>query len=97
MDLTILLGYLPIQNIYIAIVTYIITMETTIQISKELLENLKAMKIHEKESYENLIWDLIEDRMELSEETIKDIEESEKQIREGNTISLEEIKKKLEI
>ena len=72
-------------------------METTIQISRDLLDKLKQMKIHEKESYENLIWDLIEDRMELSEETMKDIKESEKQIREGKTTSLEEIKKKLEI
>lgn len=72
-------------------------MDTTIQISRDLLNALKQMKIHEKESYENLIWDLIEDRMELSKETMKDIEESEKQIREGETTSLEEIKKKLRI
>jgi predicted CopG family antitoxin len=72
-------------------------METTIQISKELLESLKKMKVHEKESYENLIWDLIEDRMELSEETMRDIEESKKQIKEGKTTSLEDIKKKLKI
>jgi len=72
-------------------------METTIQISRELLENLKKMKVHEKESYENLIWDLIEDRMELSEETMRDIEESKRQIKEGKTASLEDIKKKLKI
>jgi len=72
-------------------------METTIQISRDLLDTLKQMKIHEKESYENLIWDLIEDRMELSEETIEDIEESEKQIAERKTTSLEEIKNKLRI
>jgi hypothetical protein len=53
-------------------------METTIQISKNLLEALKVMKIHEKESYESLIWDLVEDRMEFSEETRKNIEEYEK-------------------
>jgi len=72
-------------------------METTIQISRDLLDTLKQMKIHEKESYENLIWDLIEDRMELSEETIEDIEESEKQIAEGKRTSLVELKKKLVI
>ena len=70
-------------------------METTIQISRELLEKLKQMKIHEKESYENLIWDLVEDRMELSEETKKDILQSEKEIKQGKTISIEEIKKEL--
>jgi predicted CopG family antitoxin len=69
--------------------------DTTIQISKDLLENLKAMKIHDKESYEDLIWDLIEDRMEFSEETKKNIAKSEKEIKEGKTISLEQLKRKL--
>tara|TARA_Y100000310_G_C20618882_1_gene782173 strand:- start:398 stop:631 length:234 start_codon:yes stop_codon:yes gene_type:complete len=75
-------------------------METTIQISKELLEKLKNMKIHEKESYEDLIWDLVEDRMEFSEETKKAIEDYEKDIKEGNFHkfkSLEEIKKELKL
>ena len=70
-------------------------METTIQISKNLLEKLKLMKMHEKESYENLIWDLIEDRMELSEETKREIEEAREQYKRGETISHEEVKKRL--
>jgi len=69
-------------------------MDTTIQISSDLLNRLKLMKIHEKESYENIIWDLIEDSMELSEETKRNIAISEKQIKEGKTISLEELKRK---
>jgi len=70
-------------------------MATTIQISNELLEKLQNMKIHEKESYEELIWDLLEDRMELSEETKKNIAEYEKSIKEGTFkgISFEQIKK----
>jgi len=72
-------------------------MVTSIQISEELLEHLKKMKIHEKESYEDIILDLIEDRLELSDETKKEIEESRKEAREGKIISLEEIKRKLEI
>jgi predicted CopG family antitoxin len=72
-------------------------METTIQISKNLLEKLQLMKMHNKESYEDIIWDLIEDRMELSEETKGNILISEKQIKEGKTISLEELKKKLRL
>ena len=76
---------------------YIDTMVTSIQISEELLEHLKKMKIHEKESYEDIILDLIEDRLELSDETKKEIEESRKEAREGKIISLEEIKRKLEI
>ena len=55
-------------------------METTIQISKQLLEKIKSMRIYDSESYEDILWDLIEDRLELSEETIKNIEISEKEI-----------------
>jgi hypothetical protein len=69
-------------------------MVTTMQVSKELLEELKSRKMYDKESYEDIVWDLLEDSMELSEETKRRIKRSEKQIREGKTISHEEIKKK---
>jgi len=70
-------------------------METTIQVSKNLLERLARMKIHEKESYENIIWDLIEDRMEFSQETRKNIEKSRIEIEQGKIISLDSIKKRI--
>ena len=69
-------------------------MDTTIQISRNLLEKLAKMKMHEKESYENVIWDLIEDRMEFSKQTKKNIAQSEKEIKEGRTVSIEDIKKR---
>jgi len=72
-------------------------MDTTIQISKELLGKLKMMKLHEKESYEELIWDLIEDRMELSEETKRDIAKAEKDVRQGRIHKWEDVKKELGI
>lgn len=71
-------------------------METTIQVSRDLLERLRMMKMHEKESYESIITDLIEDRMEFSEQTRRNLAKSEKEIKEGKTVSLEKIKKKLE-
>jgi len=70
-------------------------MATTIQVSKKLLEKLKMRKMADKESYEDVIWDLLEDTMELSEETKKHIAQSRKEIEEGKTIPLEEVKKKL--
>ena len=70
-------------------------MATTIQISDNLLKELKQRKIYDKESYEELIWDLLEDNMELSEETKKHIEQSRKEIEQGKTTSLSEVKKKL--
>ena len=68
-------------------------MDTTIQISKELLEKLAKMKMQKKESYESIIWDLIEDRMEFSKETKRNIEKSKLEIEEGKTVSLGNIKK----
>ena len=70
-------------------------MATTIQVSKKLIEVLKSKKMHAKESYEEIIWDLLENHMELSEETKKHIQQSEKEIREGKTVPLAEVKRKL--
>jgi len=72
-------------------------MDTTIQISKDLLETLRKRKMHEKESYEEIIWDLIEDTRELSEEAKKDIEKSRKEYKEGKTHKWEDIKKELKL
>ncbi|MBI4155184.1 hypothetical protein HY498_03820 [Candidatus Woesearchaeota archaeon] len=70
-------------------------METTIQVSDKLRDNLQIRKISEKESYEEVIWDLIEDSLELSEETKKDIAEARKEAKEGKFKTLAQIKKEL--
>lgn len=70
-------------------------MATTIQISDGLLEKLKSMKIHEKESYEDIIWDLLEDKMELSDKTKKHIEKSLKDYAEGKFVTLQQLEKKI--
>ena len=72
-------------------------MATTIQVSKDLIEVLKSKKMHAKESYEEIIWDLLEDHMELSEQTKKDIEKSRRDIAQGKVHTLDEVKKKLGI
>ncbi|MEK6937243.1 MAG: hypothetical protein AABW58_04185 [Nanoarchaeota archaeon] len=70
-------------------------MATTIQVSEDLLGTLKKKKLYDKESYEEVIWDLIEDSMELSEETKKDIEEARLEFKAGKFYTHEQIKKKL--
>jgi len=70
-------------------------MATTVQISEKLRDNLAARKIYDKESYEEIIWDLLEDSMELSEETKKEIEEARASIKTGKTYTLAQIKKEL--
>jgi len=75
-------------------------MDTTIQISRDLLEKLQKMKMHNKESYEDIIWDLIEDRMELSKETKKSIAEYEEDVKKGRIKKFhkwEDVKKELNI
>ncbi|MDP2750004.1 MAG: hypothetical protein Q8O89_04180 [Nanoarchaeota archaeon] len=70
-------------------------MATTIQISNQLMDRLKTMKLSEKESYEDIIWDLVEDHMELSEETKRNIAEAQKQIAKGKFYTHEQVKKEL--
>jgi len=72
-------------------------MVTTIQVSRDLLKKLKELKIGAMESYENVIWDLVEDRMELSEETKENIKIAEAEIARGDVIKWEDVKKELNI
>lgn len=72
-------------------------MATTIQVSRKLLNTLKKRKLYSKETYEEVIWDLLEDTMELSDETKKAIAEAEEDFRKGRTVSLEEIEKKFRL
>jgi len=69
--------------------------KTTIQISRELLENLKFRKMYDKESYEDIIRDLLEDTLELSEQTLANIRKSEADIKAGRVHTLEEVEKRL--
>ena len=70
-------------------------MATTIQISEDLQKALTKRKFVEKETYEEVIWDLLEDTMELSKETKKHIEQARKDIAEGRVYTHEQVKKKL--
>jgi len=83
------------ENTYIPMVTYIVDMATTISISQELLQELKKRKMYDKESYEEVIWDALEDSMELSEETLANIKKSEADIKAGRVHTLAEVKKEL--
>jgi mRNA interferase RelE/StbE len=58
-------------------------MTTTIQISEELHTALGKRKLYDRETYEEVIWDLIEDTRELSEETKKAIKEARSEYERG--------------
>lgn len=72
-------------------------MVTTIQVSADLVQKLKSRKMYDKESYEEVIWDMIEDTMELSEETKKNIKQAEKEFKEGKFYTHEQVKKELRL
>ena len=63
-------------------------MATSIQISKELQEELIKRKCFDKETYEEVIWDLVEDSQELSEETKREIAQARAEIKAGKSHTL---------
>ena len=72
-------------------------MSTTIQVSEKLQKELAKRKIYEKETYEEVIWNLVEDSQELDNETKREIAQARQEIREGKYRTLEDVKKELEL
>lgn len=69
-------------------------METTIRISRNVKEQLDKMKLFSRETYNDVIENMLEDNLELNEETKREIEEARKEIGEGKVVSHEEVKKR---
>ena len=82
---------------FYTITFYITAMDTTIQITHDLREALKMRKMSSSESYENVIWDLIEDNQALSEEAKRSIALAEMDINAGRVHKWEDVKKELDI
>lgn len=76
-------------------------MATTIQIREETKERLDNLKDYERETYEEIIQKLLnivaEEKMGLSEQTKKDIEEARKEITQGKFFTLEQLKRALKL
>ncbi|MDO8556050.1 MAG: hypothetical protein Q7R96_02645 [Nanoarchaeota archaeon] len=70
-------------------------MATTIQISEDLQKELTKRKLYDKETYEDVIWNILEDTMELSEETKRNIMQAEKEFKEGKYHTFDAVKKRL--
>ncbi|MBI2971544.1 MAG: hypothetical protein HYY37_03975 [Candidatus Aenigmarchaeota archaeon] len=70
-------------------------MATTIQISEKLKEKLNSRKLYDSESYEDVLWDILEDSMELSEETKREIAQAQKELSEGKGKALRQVRKEL--
>lgn len=73
-------------------------MGTTIQLDEKVRDRLKELKLHPKESYNKVVERLLAlrtDEGELSEETIRDIEQSLEDVKAGRTMSMKDVKQRL--
>ncbi len=70
-------------------------MPTTIQISNEVKASLDKMRIFERETYNKVIENMIEDNLELNERTKREIQEARKRIKSGKFITQEQAEKEL--
>lgn len=68
---------------------------STIQIKKETKKTLQSMKLHPRETYEEVIERMIEDLSELDEHTRKEIEKARKEIESGKFVTHEQLKRDL--
>lgn len=70
---------------------------STIQISEKLKKKLSSRKVYARETYEEIIWQLIEESEELSDSLKKAILKAEDEIAAGKVHTLEDVKSKLGI
>lgn len=72
-----------------------LSMVTSIQISERLQDELARKKVFSRETYEDVIWNLIEDTKEINKETKAEIEEARAEIKKGKFHKLSAVKKEL--
>lgn len=72
-------------------------MATTIQMSERSLGTLKRKELYDKESNEEVIWDLVEDSQKVNAQTRKEIEQARADIKAGRFITREQVKKRLDL
>ncbi len=65
---------------------------TTIQLSKEMKKTLESLKMHPRETYEEVLERLLEDLRELNQHAKKEIEEAIREIKEGRFRTHEELR-----
>ena len=70
-------------------------MATTIQVEEEIRNSLNNMKLHSRETYNDVLERLIEDFQELNAETKLDIEKARKEIEAGKYKTHSQVKDEL--
>ena len=70
---------------------------TTIQLSSELKHSLERMKIHPRETFNDVLERVMEDLRELDKQTLADVEAARAEIRSGRYLTQEQVRKALGI
>src|SRR2546422_7770301 len=65
---------------------------TTVQLTRELKKVLDAMKLHRRESYNDVLERLVEDLQELNAETKRELERAVKEIEAGKFRTHKQVK-----
>ncbi len=68
---------------------------TSIQIKKDTKLKLDSLKLSKRDTYNDIIENLIEDSLELNDDTMKDIQDAIKEYKQGKSHSFEEVKNQL--
>lgn len=68
---------------------------TTIQLSQEMKNVLEGLKLHPRETYEEVLERLLEDLRELSEQTKREIEQAIRDIKAGKYRTHQQLKDEL--
>lgn len=73
--------------------------KTTIQINGSTLQRLKMFKRYSRESYDEILNNLINETEEetLDENEIKEIQDALEEVRKGKTYSIDEVAKELKV
>ncbi len=66
-------------------------MYTTIKVTEKTKALLNKLKLHKKESYEDVILDLIEDKLEMDKEFKRSIEKELEKVKKGKVIPFSKI------
>lgn len=68
---------------------------TTIQLSQDMKRVLEGMKLHPRETYEEVLERLLEDLQELNEQTKKEIDQAIRDIKAGKYRTHQQLKDEL--
>jgi predicted CopG family antitoxin len=71
----------------------VIVATTTIQLSTNVKRTLEAMKIHPRETFNDVLERLIEDLRELDKGTLVEVEEARAEIRAGKYLTQDQVRK----